>query len=175
MYTKLPESQHVYVHSVHCVQPCELSGLNLQMIFASRPGGRPQHFGRMYDKKVNLLGLLSLMTLPQEATPPQLQSAWPQLMAGTMRLLTTLKDQQVCSPATLAPTFPLTPPPPTPLASPLRLPPALAFACLWCIAELCVRNNGLGFSNLGMHVCLAHASSARQKTCVSLLCHIRRS
>ena len=68
----------------------------LQMIFASKPGGSPQHFGRMYDKKVNLLGLFSLMALPQESTPPQLQNAWPQLMAGTMRLLTTLKDQQVC-------------------------------------------------------------------------------
>ncbi len=68
----------------------------LQMIFASKPGGSPQQFGRMYDKKVNLLGLVSLVTLPQEATPPQLQNAWPQLMAGTMRLLTTLKDQQVC-------------------------------------------------------------------------------
>ncbi len=67
----------------------------LQMIFASKPGGSPQHFGRMYDKKVNLLGLISL-ALPQESTPPQLQNAWPQLMAGTMRLLTTLKEQQVC-------------------------------------------------------------------------------
>lgn len=66
------------------------------MIFASKPGGSPQHFGRMYDKKVNLLGLISLMALPQESTPPQLQNAWPQLMAGTMRLLTTLKEQQVC-------------------------------------------------------------------------------
>ena len=67
----------------------------LQMIFASKPGGSPRHFGRMYDKKVNLLGLISLMALPEQATPPQLQSAWPQMMAGTMRLLTTLKEQQV--------------------------------------------------------------------------------
>ncbi|DBB04276.1 hypothetical protein WJX77_005934 [Trebouxia sp. C0004] len=65
-----------------------------KMIFASKPGGSPQHFGRMYDKKVNLLGLISLVALPQESTPPQLQNAWPQLMAGTMRLLTTLKEQQ---------------------------------------------------------------------------------
>ena len=91
----------------------------------------------MYDKKVNLLGLLSLMTLPQEATPPQLQSAWPQLMAGTMRLLTTLKDQQVCSSATLAPTFPLIPH--IPLHWHYDSPPALAFTCLWCVAELCFR------------------------------------
>ena len=67
----------------------------LQMIFANKPGGSPRHFGRMYDKKVNLLGLISLMALPEQATPPQLQSAWPQMMAGTMRLLTTLKEQQV--------------------------------------------------------------------------------
>lgn len=65
------------------------------MIFASKPGGSPQHFRQMYDKKVNLLGLMALLTLPQEATPPQLEPAWPQLMAGTMRLLTTLKEQQV--------------------------------------------------------------------------------
>lgn len=67
------------------------------MIFASKPGGSPLHFGRMYDKKVNLLGLLSLVAMPEETTPPQLQNAWPQLMAGTMRLLTSLKEQQVCS------------------------------------------------------------------------------
>lgn len=71
------------------------SGSWLQMIFASKDGGSPQHFRQMYDKKVNLLGLIALMTLPEEATPPPLQTAWPQLMAGTMRLLTTLKEQQV--------------------------------------------------------------------------------
>ena len=67
------------------------------MIFASKSGGSPQHFRQMYDKKVNLLGLISLLTLPEEATPPPVQTAWPQLMAGTMRLLTTLKEKQVSS------------------------------------------------------------------------------
>ena len=66
------------------------------MIFASKPGGSPQHFRHMYDKKVNLLGLISLFSLPQASTPPQLNTACPQLMAGTMRLLITLKEQQVC-------------------------------------------------------------------------------
>lgn len=70
-------------------------GCWLQMIFASKAGGSPQHFRQMYVKKVNLLGLISLLTLPEEATPPPVQAAWPQLMAGTMRLLTTLKEQQV--------------------------------------------------------------------------------
>ncbi|KAL3141839.1 hypothetical protein ABBQ32_004507 [Trebouxia sp. C0010 RCD-2024] len=65
-----------------------------KMIFASKAGGSPQHFRQMYVKKVNLLGLISLLTLPEEATPPPVQAAWPQLMAGTMRLLTTLKEQQ---------------------------------------------------------------------------------
>ena len=65
------------------------------MIFASKAGGSPKHFGRMYDKKVNLLGLISIMSLPEQSTPAQLQSAWPQLMAGTMQLLTGLKEQQV--------------------------------------------------------------------------------
>ena len=65
------------------------------MIFANKPGGSPQHFRQMYDKKVNLLGLFALITLPEETSPPQMQQAWPQLMAGTMRLLTTLKEQQV--------------------------------------------------------------------------------
>ena len=40
------------------------------MIFANKSGGSPQHFRQMYDKKVNLLGLISLITLPEEATPP---------------------------------------------------------------------------------------------------------
>lgn len=71
------------------------------MIFASKSGGSPQHFRQMYDKKVNLLGLIALITLPEEATPPPVQTAWPQLMAGTMRLLTTLKEKQVNSPPPL--------------------------------------------------------------------------
>ena len=65
------------------------------MIFRSNRSGKAQHFTREYDKKVNLLALVSLMGLPEQATPPQLQTAWPQLMAGVMRLLLGLKDQQV--------------------------------------------------------------------------------
>lgn len=67
----------------------------LQMIFRSNKAGKAQHFSREYDKKVNLLGLVSLMGLPEQATLPQLQAAWPQLMAGVMRLLIALKEQQV--------------------------------------------------------------------------------
>ena len=69
----------------------------MQMIFKANKSGKPQHFTREYDKKVNLLGLISLLGLPEQATPAQLQSAWPQLMAGIMRLLTVLKEQQVCA------------------------------------------------------------------------------
>lgn len=67
----------------------------LQMIFKANKYGKPHHFTREYDKKVNLLGLISLLGLPEQATPPQLQQAWPQLMAGVMRLLIQLKEQQV--------------------------------------------------------------------------------
>lgn len=65
------------------------------MIFTSNKAGKAQHFTREYDKKVNLLALICLMGLPEQATPPQLQAAWPQLMAGVMRLLIGLKEQQV--------------------------------------------------------------------------------
>lgn len=67
----------------------------MQMIFRTNKAGKPQHFSREYDKKVNLLGLISLIGLPEQATPPPLQAAWPQLMAGVMRLLICLKEQQV--------------------------------------------------------------------------------
>ena len=71
------------------------------MIFKRNRSGKAQHFTREYDKKVNLLALISLMGLSEQATPPQLQAAWPQLMAGVMRLLLGLKDQQVMSRAHL--------------------------------------------------------------------------
>ena len=68
----------------------------MQMIFATRSGGRRKHFRRQHDKKVNVLGLLAVMTAPDAALVPRLQAAQSQLLAGCLKLLVDLKKQQVC-------------------------------------------------------------------------------
>ena len=88
------ELDHVSSHALHVIL-CPILLCYLQMIFTSNKSGKAQHFTREYDKKVNLLALICLTGLPEQATPPQLQAAWPQLMAGVMRLLIGLKEQQV--------------------------------------------------------------------------------
>uniref|UniRef100_A0A7R9YU85 Importin N-terminal domain-containing protein n=1 Tax=Chlamydomonas euryale TaxID=1486919 RepID=A0A7R9YU85_9CHLO len=64
------------------------------LIFVSRKSGKPGHFRRMHDKKVCVLGLVSVLATPDEQLPPEIQAGMPQIMAGLLRLLTALKAQK---------------------------------------------------------------------------------
>ncbi|KAK9818968.1 hypothetical protein WJX74_009075 [Apatococcus lobatus] len=66
-----------------------------QMIFrTSQTTDKARHFRRMYDKKVNVLGLSAVMGLPDAVLPPEVQAGLPQLMAGALTLLVRLRDQE---------------------------------------------------------------------------------
>lgn len=47
----------------------------------------PKHFRRMHDKKVAVLGLTSILLLPDDQLPPEVAGGLPQLVAGIIRLL----------------------------------------------------------------------------------------
>jgi hypothetical protein len=49
----------------------------------------------MYDKKVNALGLTSVLSVPDNVLPPEVATGLPQLLSGLIKLLTGLKSQQV--------------------------------------------------------------------------------
>ncbi len=60
-----------------------------------RPKGtKPAHFRQQQDKKVCVLGLASILAVPDAALPPEVASGLPQLLAGIMKLLMDLKAQQ---------------------------------------------------------------------------------
>ncbi|EFJ51590.1 hypothetical protein VOLCADRAFT_79706 [Volvox carteri f. nagariensis] len=61
-------------------------------IFANKKSGKPKHFRRMHDKKVCVLGLVSMLAVPDEALPGEITAGLAQ--AGIMRLLLALKEQQ---------------------------------------------------------------------------------
>ncbi|GIM12546.1 hypothetical protein Vretimale_15865 [Volvox reticuliferus] len=63
-------------------------------IFANKKSGKPKHFRRMHDKKVCVLGLVSMLAVPEEALPAEIKAGLAQVQAGVMRLLLALKDQQ---------------------------------------------------------------------------------
>ncbi|KAK9839718.1 hypothetical protein WJX81_008385 [Elliptochloris bilobata] len=66
-----------------------------QMIFATqRRTGKHRHFRRMHDKKVNVLALAAVLGAPDAALPREVAAGLPQLMAGLLRLLVALKQQQ---------------------------------------------------------------------------------
>jgi importin-7 len=44
---------------------------------------------------VNVLGLVSVMALPDDALPPEMAAGLPRLLTGTMKLLLALKEQEV--------------------------------------------------------------------------------
>ena len=66
------------------------------MIAANRRSGGRKHFRREYDKKVQVLGLLTVLALPDAALPPELAAGLDRLLGGTTALLAALKDQQAC-------------------------------------------------------------------------------
>lgn len=66
------------------------------MIFATqRRTGKHRHFRRMHDKKVNVLALAAVLGAPDAVLPREVAAGLPQLMAGLLRLLVALKQQQV--------------------------------------------------------------------------------
>ena len=64
------------------------------MIFRSKKSGKATHFRRMYDKKVCVLGLISILMVPDEALSPELRAGLPQVLSGVIRLLTLLHQQE---------------------------------------------------------------------------------
>lgn len=69
---------------------------HVQMIFRTSPTtNKARHFRRMYDKKVNVLGLSAVMGLPDAVLPAEVKAGLPQLMAGALTLLVRLRDQEV--------------------------------------------------------------------------------
>ncbi len=66
-----------------------------QMIFATQHRtGKHRHFKRMHDKKVNALALAAVVGAPDAGLPAEVAAGLPQLMAGLLRLLVALKQQQ---------------------------------------------------------------------------------
>ena len=66
-----------------------------QMIFATQHRtGKHRHFRRMHDKKVNALALAAVVGAPDAMLPAEVAAGLPQLMAGLLRLLVALKQQQ---------------------------------------------------------------------------------
>ena len=71
--------------------------LRAQMVFAQRKRTEAsKHFRRLCDKKINALAMAALLAVPDAAMPQEVSSGLGQLMAGLLKLLTTLKAQQVC-------------------------------------------------------------------------------
>ena len=69
------------------------------MVFAKKKKTEgPKHFRRLCDKKINALAMAAVLTLPDEALPREITAGLGQLMAGLLKLLTTLKAQQVHTP-----------------------------------------------------------------------------
>ena len=79
--------------------------LHAQMVFARKKTTEgPKHFRRLCDKKINALAMAAVLTVPDEALPQEITAGLGQLMAGLLKLLTTLRAQQVLSPHAAEPT-----------------------------------------------------------------------
>ena len=66
-----------------------------QMVFARRKRTEgSKHFRRLCDKKINALAMAALLTVPDAAMPQEVSAGLGQLMAGLLKLLTTLRAQQ---------------------------------------------------------------------------------
>ena len=74
------------------------------MVFARRKRTEgSKHFRRLCDKKINALAMAALLTVPDAALPQEVSAGLGQLMAGLLKLLTTLRAQQA---RVLSPCFP---------------------------------------------------------------------
>lgn len=66
----------------------------LQMLYAQHPSKKPVHFKREHDKKVCVLGLTALLSLPPASLPAEVQSGLDQIVKALLKLLTALKTQK---------------------------------------------------------------------------------
>ena len=72
--------------------------LPAQMIFAAKKKATgAKHFRRACDKKINVLALAAVLSVPDEALPPEVAAGLGQLITGLLKLLIGLKVQQVPS------------------------------------------------------------------------------
>lgn len=63
-------------------------------IFANRKSGKMKHYSSPREKKVLILGLVSLLALPDAQLPPEVKPGMPQVTSAVLRLLLALKQQQ---------------------------------------------------------------------------------
>jgi len=56
--------------------------------------GRGKRFRRLYDKKVQVLGLLAVASLPEEQLPPEVAAGLPDILAAVLKLLIALREQE---------------------------------------------------------------------------------
>jgi hypothetical protein len=72
--------------------------LPAQMTFATKKKTTgAKHFRRACDKKINVLALAAVLSVPDEALPPEVAAGLGQLMTGLLKLLIGLRAQQVPS------------------------------------------------------------------------------
>ena len=95
-------SSHVWLM---CLREMSQNTFLPQMIFSERKDGRRRHFRRQHDKKVGALALASLIALPANSLPQELQGSIAQLSAGSIKLLADLQAQKVCSCEEAMPSF----------------------------------------------------------------------
>ncbi|KAJ7538458.1 hypothetical protein O6H91_11G048900 [Diphasiastrum complanatum] len=67
------------------------------MIYEVKKSGKPLHFRREHDKKVCILGLASLLTVPIEVMPQEMQAGLDQVFKATLKLLVAYKEQHAAS------------------------------------------------------------------------------
>ncbi|GMH35700.1 hypothetical protein BSKO_03568 [Bryopsis sp. KO-2023] len=65
-----------------------------EMIFAAKPDEKWKYFKRMQDKKVSILGLTALISIPDEVLTPEIRDGMSQILNGIMKLLIALKEQE---------------------------------------------------------------------------------
>eukprot|EP00887_Chlorella_sp_A99_P003658 scaffold7.g3658.t1 len=70
-----------------------LSGLH-STVFAQKASGKMRHYVSPREKKVAVLGLVSLLSLAEAQLPPEVAAGMPQVVAAALRLLLALKRQQ---------------------------------------------------------------------------------
>lgn len=63
------------------------------LLHETKKSGQPVHFRREHDKKVCILGLLSLLPLPAELMPQEIQSGLDQIFKVVLKLLMAYKEQ----------------------------------------------------------------------------------
>lgn len=72
----------------------EIFHIWLQMLYAAHKNGKAIHFKREHDKKVCVLGLTSMLQVPGELLPGEVQVGLTQVVKAILKLLVEYKKQQ---------------------------------------------------------------------------------